>query len=175
MKPLLSLLLILGIQPIDNGAPDPPSVVKPASPSPEDMVRKELEANYQKIVDGFKKDDPSTWEGFLTPGFQLKLFNGQVKDRKWVTEYVRNNAKAFKVSSLSMGIKSLTIEGDSAAAMVEQKSSRTFVDEQRQTHQLDVGAVQREVWTKTRDGMRLKFVEEKELLYLKQDDKPKRP
>src|SRR6185503_754943 len=99
------------------------------------------------------------------------LFNGQVQDRQWVSSYVRNNTRTFKVVALSMRIKDLTIEGDDAVAIVEQESSRTFEDAQGMEHQLDVGAIQRETWTKTPDGLRLKLVEEREVLYLRQDGK----
>src|SRR6266545_7451728 len=124
----------------------------------EEKIRKELKANYAKIVKGFKKNDPAVWEGFLVPDFKLKLFNGSVQDRRWVVDYVRNNAKTFKVLKLSTTIKELTIEGNDATAVVEQKSSRTFI-EQGKSHRLDVGALQRETWTETPSGWRLKSVE----------------
>ena len=54
-----------------------------------------------------------------------------------------------------------------ANAIVVQAEAR-----QHEEHQLDVGAIQRETWTKTPDGMRLKLVEEKEVLYLRKDGKP---
>ncbi len=138
----------------------------------EERIRKELKANYAKIVKGFKKNDPAVWEGFLVPDFKLKLFNGSVQDRQWVVGYVRNNAKTFKVLKLSMVIKELKIEGDDATAVVEQKSSRTFSDDQGKTHRLDVGALQRETWTKTPSGLKLKSVEEWKVLYLLKDGKP---
>src|SRR6266542_7060955 len=130
----------------------------------EARVRKELKGNYARIVKGFKKNDPSIWEAFLTSDFKLKLFNGSVQDHKWVVDYVRNNAKTFKVLKLSMTIKELTIEGNDATAVVEQRSSRTFSDDQGKTHRLDVGALQRETWTKTPSGLKLKSVEEWKVL-----------
>jgi hypothetical protein len=138
----------------------------------EEQVRKALKANYARIVKGFKKNDPSIWEGFLAPDFKLKLFNGSVQDRQWVLDYVRNNAKTFKIQKLTITIKELTLAGDDATAVVEQKSSRTFNDEQGKPHQLDVGALQRETWTKTPGGWRLKTVEEWKVLYLLKDGKP---
>jgi hypothetical protein len=137
----------------------------------EETIRKELKANYAKIVEGFKKGDPAVWEEFLVTDFKLMLFNGSVQDRQWVVGYVRNNAKTFKVLKLSMIIKELKIEGDDATAVVEQKSSRTFNDEKGKTHRLDVGALQRETWTKTSGGWKLKSVEEWKLLYLLKDGK----
>src|SRR2546428_13360771 len=76
----------------------------------EDNIRKELKANYAKIVKGFKRNDPAVWEGFLIPDFKLKLFSGSVQDRSWVVNYIRNNAKTFKVLKLSMVIKELKVE-----------------------------------------------------------------
>ena len=138
----------------------------------EDNIRKELKANYAKIVKGFKRNDPAVWEGFLIPDFKLKLFSGSVQDRSWVVNYIRNNAKTFKVLKLSMVIKELKVEEDDALAVVEQKSSRTFIDEQGNGHRLDIGALQRETWTRTPDGWKLKSVEEWKVLYLLKDGKP---
>lgn len=135
-------------------------------------VRKELKVNYARIVKAFKNNDPSVWEGFLVPDFKLKLFNGSVQDRQWVVNYVRNNAKTFRVLKLSMTIEELSIEEQNAVAVVEQKSSRTFNDERGKSHQLDVGALQRETWTKTPSGWKLKSVEEWKVLYLLKDGKP---
>jgi hypothetical protein len=172
---LLVAAVMLGCSkssPTNRDVAGSPPAAEPTPASRQDSLRKELEANYALIVDGFKKNDPSVWERFLVSGFQLKLFHGEVQNRQWVSDYVRNNAKTFKVVKLSMHIKDLTIEGDDAAAIVEQESSRTFMDEQGKEHQLDVGAMQRETWTKTPDGLRLKLVEEKEVLYLRRDGKP---
>jgi hypothetical protein len=179
MKPLIAALLLAAVSWGCSGPPVPSAGTALPSSSTEtlptsrdDHLRKQLEANYARIIAGFKNNDSSIWEGYLAPGFQIKLFNGQVQDRKWVTDYVRNNAKTFKVETLTMRITGLTVDGDDATALVEQLSSRTFTDEHQQPHRLDVGAIQREVWTKAIDGLRLRFVEEKELLYVKQDGKP---
>ena len=135
-------------------------------------LRKELKVNYAKIVKAFKNNDPSVWEGFLVPDFKLKLFNGSVQDRKWVVDYVRKNAKTFRVLKLNMTIQELSTEGEDATAVVKQESSRTFKDEQGQSHRLDVGALQRETWTKVPTGWMLKSVEEWKVLYLLKDGKP---
>jgi hypothetical protein len=82
------------------------------------------------------------------------------QDRDWVIKYVRNNAKTFHVVELTMSIKDLTIAGNQAVAIVEQKSSRTFADGSGQ-HRLDVGAVQLETWQRSPDGWKLKAVRER--------------
>jgi len=135
-------------------------------------VRNELESNYTRIVEGFKKNDPEIWVSYLMPDFKLTLFNGSVQDRQWAVNYVRNNAKTFQVKTLNMLIKELTTEGNDAVAVIEQKSSREFTDEQRKPHRLDVDALQRETWTKTPSGWMLKSVQEWKVLYVLQDGKP---
>jgi len=46
----------------------------------------------------------------------------------------------------------------------------SYPDEQRPSHQLEVGALQRETWTSTSSGWRLKSVEEWKVLYLLKDE-----
>jgi hypothetical protein len=158
--------------PTSMGVPGFPPAADTAPASPGAGVRKELEANYAGIVDGFKNNDPSVWEGFQVPGFRLGLFDGRVQDRQWVSHHVRHNAKTFTVVSLGMRFKGLTLECDDATVIVEQKSCRTFTDEHKQRHQLVVDAVQREVCTRTTDGMRLKLVAENKVLYPRPDGTP---
>jgi hypothetical protein len=162
--------LILGNIPILSATDDQEGTRR--APEGASETRKAIEGAYERIVEGFKKDDPSVWEGFLTPDFRLKLFSGEEKDRQWVLGYVRNNAKAFKVLELSMTVKELTIRGSDAIAIVEQKSSRQFKDEEGKEHKLEVGVIQQETWTKSADGWKLREVQEKEVLYLKKDGKP---
>jgi hypothetical protein len=134
-------------------------------------LRNALQAEYAAIVAGFRNNDPEPWISRLTPDFELTLFSGQTQDRKWVIDYVRNNAKTFNVTSLEMTIGNIEVNDAGITAVVEQRSSRTFVDDSGVKHTLDVGAVQRETWTKTADGYRLRHVQEKDLLYLKKDGK----
>ncbi len=135
-------------------------------------IRKELEAAYVRIVDALKKNDPTTFEELLAPDFQVKLINGETHEREWLLNYLRNNANTFKVLKLSIKIKKLTVRGNEAIVIIEQKSSRTLSDEQGKPHQLDVGAIQQETWVKTPEGWRLRHNEELKRLYVKQDGKP---
>src|SRR5689334_12545836 len=104
MKQIIAVLLLASLLPgcwkpsSTNSSDRKPSAVAPDQGDLEGTsIQNELETNYERIVEGFKKNDPSVWESFLTPDFQLKLFNGTMQDRRWVSAYVRNNAKTFKV------------------------------------------------------------------------------
>jgi hypothetical protein len=131
------------------------------------VVLRDLTARYERIVAGFKKDDPSEWLSQLTPDFTLTLFNGAVQDRQWVVDYVTNNAKNFHLEKLSMKIKGIEVSAGQVVARVEQISTRTSHDESGALRRLDVGAIQLETWVKTEAGWRLKHVKEHEVLYVK--------
>ena len=163
MKRLLIVLAVLLI------AESVPVAVRADS---KNDTRKELKAAYVRIVDALKNNDPAVFEELLAPDFQVKLINGETHDREWILNYIRNNAKAFKVLKLSIKIKKLTVSGNEAIALIEQKSSRTLNDAEGKSHRLDVGAIQQETWVKTAVGWRLRHNVELKRLYVKQDGKP---
>src|SRR6266487_1376022 len=134
------------------------------------IIKKELTRNYKKIVAGFKKNNPNIWLSYLIDSFHLKLFNGSVMDKKWVTDYVADNAKNFKVKELTMTIEQIKTAGNDDTLFVRQISERTFLDSQKIVHKLAVGAIQKEVWTKTQNSWKLKFVQEYQVLYVKRDE-----
>ncbi len=139
--------------------------------SREESVRQQLTAEYATIVAGFKRDDPSPWIERLAPDFHLTLFNGSVQSRDWAVNYVRENAHAFRVDSLSMRLKELRERQDVWEATVEQLSSRTFTDSSG-VHRLDVGAMQLETWKRVAGRWLLAAVREKDVLYLRRDGQP---
>lgn len=163
MKRLLIVLAVLLI------AESVPVAVRADS---KNDTRKELKAAYVRIVDALKNNDPAVFEELLAPDFQVKLINGETHDREWILNYIQNNAKAFKVLKLSIKIKKLTVSGNEAIALIEQKSSRTLNDAEGKSHRLDVGAIQQETWVKTAEGWRLRHNVELKRLYVKQDGKP---
>ncbi len=163
MKRLLIVLAVLLI------AESVPVAVRADS---KNDTRKELKAAYVRIVDALKNNDPAVFEELLASDFQVKLINGETHDREWILNYIRNNAKAFNVLKLSIKIKKLTVSGNEAIALIEQKSSRTSNDAEGKSHRLDVGAIQQETWVKTAEGWRLRHNVELKRLYVKQDGKP---
>ena len=163
MKRLLIVLAVLLI------AESVPVAVRADS---KNDTRKELKAAYVRIADALKNNDPAVFEELLAPDFQVKLINGETHDREWILNYIRNNAKAFKVLKLSIKIKKLTVSGNEAIVLIEQKSSRTFNDAEGKSHRLDVGAIQQETWVKTAEGWWLRHNVELKRLYVTQDGKP---
>ena len=131
-----------------------------------DTVKKELAREYKNIEHSFRHDNPTPWIKHLSPNFELVLFNGEHQSRQWAVDYVRNNAKTFRIRKLTMRIQNIELGDADVTAIVEQKSERTFV-ENGQTHRLEVGALQRETWEKTTGAWQLKRVQEWKVLYLR--------
>ena len=131
------------------------------------VIDKQLAAEYRQIELGFRNNDPTAWIQRLSPEFHLTLFSGQKQNREWVVDYVRNNAKTFRIRPLSMRIKSLERNDSGVTAIVEQRSIRTFTDDKGRPHRLEVGALQRETWEQNPDGWRSRAVQEWKLLYLR--------
>jgi len=143
------------------------SLTGTGTPIDSKVIKKQLAAEYRQIEQGFRRNDPTAWIQRLSPEFQLTVFSGQKQNREWVVDYVRNNAKTFRIRKLSMRIKSLEFNEHDVTAIVEQTSIRTFTDERGQPHRLEVGALQRETWERGPNGWRLKAVQEWKLLYLR--------
>jgi hypothetical protein len=142
------------------------SLAGAGTPVDSKVVKERLAAEYRQIEEGFRKNDPTAWIQRLSPEFQLTLFSGQKQNREWVVDYVRNNAKTFRIQKLNMRVKSLEVN-ENAVTAIEQTSIRTFTDDKGQPHRLEVGALQRETWEQGSDGWRLKAVQEWKLLYLR--------
>ena len=139
-------------------------------PPTDDAIKSELQTNYNKFAEGFKRNDPGVWLSYLTNDFTLTLFNGSVQSHEWVTQYVTRNANTFTVDTLVMRVRGIERHGNQVVATVEQTSSRRFHDESGD-HRLDVGAIQVETWEKINGQWRLKAVREKDILYLRRDGK----
>jgi len=131
--------------------------------------REQLSARYEIFREGFMRNAPQAWIDALTPTFSLTLFDGRVMPRTWVEEYVLANAMQFRIQTLAMTIRSLTHQGDTVVATVEQTSDRESTDAQGVRHRLEVGARQLEAWICTTAGWRLTGVKEDSLLYLRRD------
>jgi hypothetical protein len=146
----------------------------PATASAPASVRQQLEREYADIVAGYSRDDPGPWLRHLTPDFHLVLFSGDVKDRAWVEDYVRNNAKNFHIVSIAMKIENVRVSGARALATVRQTSLRTFKDDKGE-HKLEVDARQLESWRRASGKWKLWRVREYQVLSVKQDGKPLPP
>jgi hypothetical protein len=124
-------------------------------------VRKELEAQYLKLGEAHEREDLSAILALKTADFHAIFPDGRVGDHKTMEEYTRGflegndppyNSK-FTIQKLAVSDNGLI-----AVAEVLQEVSR-YRELSGKRRKVDTSVVQRETWSKTSDGWKLKCVD----------------
>jgi len=145
----LTVLITAGLQPTVSRAQDDPA------------VRKELEAQYQKLAEAHDRKDLKAIVGLKTADFHSIFPDGRVGDSKVMEEYSRqfleNNLPPF---GMKFTIQKLSVSENKLIAVAEvfQELSR-YRDLAGKRRKVDTSVVQRETWAKTAEGWKLKSVD----------------
>jgi Domain of unknown function (DUF4440) len=138
---------------------------RPASKSPAQdpltEVRHELEARYAENEAGFMARDPDRVMRLRHPDFHTITPDGKVSTR----EQMYDRTRAFigrieRFETLSEAITGLTLVGDTAHAVVDQRTTRQQRFPDGALHEVRTSVVQRESWIKTPEGWLLWRVDE---------------
>ena len=124
-------------------------------------VRKELDAQYKRLGEAHDKKDLKAIAALKTQDFYSILPDGRVADVKVMAENTKNFLETnqppinsrFTIQSLSVSPNKLI-----AVAEVFQEVSR-FRDLEGKRRKVETSVVQRETWSKTADGWKLKCVD----------------
>jgi hypothetical protein len=123
-------------------------------------VRRALEEQYAKIAEANKNKDLAAELALRTPDFSAKFPNGEIKSSEEMAGYSRVLfAQIQPPITVSNTIETLTVRGSEAIAVVHQRFSRMQV-KAGQLRKVETEARQRETWVLTREGWRLKFVDD---------------
>ncbi|HUP90386.1 MAG TPA: nuclear transport factor 2 family protein [Longimicrobiales bacterium] len=134
--------------------------------------RAELANTYGWQDAAITRSDVRMFAMTLAPDYQVVLRNGQRLDRAQVEAAIKADMERTKsVDRATSQIDSLTWSGNDAVVTVTHRTDRTIADEKGTPHRYESGVVHRETWTKTRDGWRIKKLEELQQLYLRRDGK----
>ena len=135
-----------------------------APPPPEDplaIVRKQLEARYAENEAGFMARDPDRVMRLRHPEFHTITPDGKVSTREQMYQRTREFiARIERFDSLSETITALTLENDTACAVVDQRTMRQQRLGDGQLHEVRTSVVQRECWARSSDGWLLWRVDE---------------
>ena len=148
MVPLAALLLLL-LNPIATAAQD------------DSEVRKELEAQYQKLAEAHDRKDLKAILALKTADFHAIFPDGKVGDCKTMEQYsqqfLENNQPPY---NMRITIQKLTVSENKLIAVAEvfQEATR-YRDLEGQRRKVDTSVLQRETWAKTADGWKLKSVD----------------
>ena len=116
-------------------------------------VRRELAARYAENESGFRARDPDRVMRLRHPNFHTITPDGKVSNREQMYERTRRfMGRVEQFDSLSEVITSLTLQGDPAHAVVDQRTVRKQRFPDGTLHEVKTSVVQRESWIRTADG-----------------------
>lgn len=127
----------------------------PAIPSQdqEAAVRSELMARYAENEAGFFTRDPDRVMRLRHPNFHTIPPDGKVNSREQMYERTRQFiGRVERFDSLTENITAIALAGDTAHAIVDQRTVRQQRFPDGTLHEIRTSVVQRESWIKTPDG-----------------------
>jgi hypothetical protein len=117
------------------------------------VVRRELAARYAENEAGFFARDPDRVMRLRHPDFHTITPDGNVSNREQM--YQRTRAfidRIVRFDSLTERIGALTLAGDTAHAIVHQRTVRQQRLQDGTVHEVRTSVVQRESWIRTAQG-----------------------
>jgi ketosteroid isomerase-like protein len=123
-------------------------------------VRRALEAQYAKIAQANESKDLDALLALRAPDFSAKFPDGKIANSEQMAVYSRALFEQIQPPiSVSNTIKTLTISGNVAVAVVHQRFSRMQV-KAGQLRKVETEAIQRETWVLAQGEWKLKFVDD---------------
>ncbi len=120
------------------------------------VVRRELAARYAENEAGFMARDPDRVMRLRHPDFHTITPDGKVSTREQMVERTRQFiGRIERFDHLSESITGLTLEGDTAHAIVDQRTIRRQRLPDGTLHEVRTSVVQRESWRRTPEGWML--------------------
>jgi Domain of unknown function (DUF4440) len=124
------------------------------------VVRRELAARYKENEAGFITHDPDRVMRLRHPAFHTITPDGRVHTREQMYQRTRDFiARIDHFDSLSETITALALDGDTAHAVIDQRTVRQQTIN-GELHEVRTSVVQRESWIRTPEGWLLWRVDE---------------
>jgi ketosteroid isomerase-like protein len=122
-------------------------------------VRRALEEQYRKVAQAQIAKDIDAMRALRTPDFTVDTPNGEKWDLETSLNYSRAGFQQVESNiSISNTIESLDVHGDVAVAVVHQQWSRMQMKAGK-LRRVDTEAIQTETWVNTKDGWKLKHID----------------
>ena len=139
--------------------PMPPAATQPSEDV--EVVRRELTERYQENGAAFISLDPDRVMRLRHKEFHTITPDGKVSNREQMYERTRQFiSRIERFDQVSETITSLTLEGDTALAIVDQRTVRQQRLQDGELHEVRTSVIQRESWKKTPEGWLMWRVDE---------------
>lgn len=128
----------------------------------DEAIRKELESQYKKLAEAHDRKDLKEIASLKTADFHAVFPDGRIGDvvtmAQYTTQFIEGNEPPFNIKNT---IRKLTVSENKLIAVVEvfQEASR-FRELTGKRRKVETNVVQRETWSKTPQGWKLKSVDE---------------
>jgi len=132
-----------------------------ASAEDDAEVRRELEAQYQRLAEAHDRQDLKAIVALKTEDFHAIFPDGKVGDSKTMEQYSKQFLESNKPPyDIRITIQNLTVSENKLIAVAEvfQEATR-YREMEGQRREVDTSVLQRETWSKTTDGWKLKSVD----------------
>ena len=134
-------------------------------------VKKELDAHYKAITKAFQTKTIDSIGDLLTDDYTAIQPNGQTSTKAEVLQDFKNQAAAMHDLKWKRVIRSLTVNGDQAVALVDGDFKGHLQMQDQKMHEMRFKATTLDTWTKTAAGYRLQKSEVKDVS-MTMDGKP---
>lgn len=127
-----------------------------AVPAVQGALQKEISANYAAISQAFVKRDETKIESFFARDYKIVQPNGQGLAHDHVLQAMRWQMKAMQHPHWDRKVRSVTLTGGQAVAIVDGDFSGTIVAPDGRSHVVRQVSTSKDVWIKTPKGYRLR-------------------
>ncbi|MBA3257325.1 MAG: PilZ domain-containing protein [Pyrinomonadaceae bacterium] len=138
--------------------------------------RRTFENLYDKRARAIRNKDFKAVMEFFAPYYSAVLPNGQTLNYEQIRDDVRRGMKKFvSIINMNFTIEKLTVRGNQAIVDARQDFSRKQRLRDGKTHTIIISVLQRETWTKTAWGWKLRLVDNFRIQSMTVDGNPVRP
>lgn len=118
-------------------------------------VRKELDSDYKAYTKCFQDKNTDAMGKLMTDDYTVVQPNGQVYTKAQVLSAIGQQMRMIQKSDWKRSIRSLTVKGKQATAMVDGNFKGTLMGPDSKPHQMSIVASTQDFWVKTAKGYKL--------------------
>ena len=143
-----------------GAAPSAPAEAVAPAEAPSAQLRREIEDAYARNTRAFLAKDPDAVMALRTDDFHAITPDGMRHDRKTMEDFTRTFLGSIeRWIGLTFTIDSLTPDGNDVSAEVRQHAVRMQLRNDGKVHHVETWVTQRETWSRTPEGWKLRRVD----------------